>query len=95
MIFINLRRNFIDEFENGSIWSNNLNLNKDDNVYNRLELARCELKNGKILWLCSDHVKQSDGNILSNALVDSSFGIPEQAYSQLLVELDKVKLDVY
>lgn len=93
--FINLRRNFIDEFENGSIWSNNLNLNKDDNVYNRLELARCELKNGKILWLCSDHVKQSDGNILSNALVDSSFGIPEQAYSQLLVELDKVKLDVY
>ena len=44
-----LRQLLINNFESGNIWSTNTSLNEDDNIYNRLNLSRCELKNGKIL----------------------------------------------
>lgn len=93
--YISLRKNFINEFENGTVWSESLSLNNDDDVYSRLGLARCELKNGKILWLCENHMKQVEANVLSNNLSDSNTNYPEKTTNRMLDDMENISLDIF
>jgi hypothetical protein len=57
--------------------NNDLSVNRDENAYNRLGVERCELKNGKILWLCKNHIKETQASILSNNYSNNTSAISE------------------
>lgn len=59
--YIQLRRYFIDVCLKGELIS--LTTESD----NKLDLKRCELKNGKTLWLCDKHIAETNARVLSNA----------------------------
>jgi hypothetical protein len=92
-----LRKILINDFETGNIWSmNNLELNNNNqDVYDRIGLERCELKNGKILWLCKNHVSKTQANVLSNNYADTS-GIIESNQNRMLNHLkDNNNLNIF
>jgi hypothetical protein len=52
-----LRSMFIRKFES--------NLAQEESKQIKLDLVRCELKNGKITWLCDKHLKETCARILT------------------------------
>ena len=56
-------------------------------------LNYCELKNGRVLWLCDEHAKTTNARILTN-----SFEIKSQMRSEpvhtMLDDLDKITIDL-
>ena len=59
----------------------------------RIGLNYCELKNGRVLWLCDEHAKATNARILTN-----SFEIKSQMRSEpvhtMLDDLDKITIDL-
>jgi hypothetical protein len=80
-----LRKYFINELESNRL----INLFQQ----NYLGLERCELKNGKILWLCKKHIEQTGAHILSDA-EESNANVFEQKDDKMLEYINNVKLDV-
>jgi hypothetical protein len=62
-----LREMYINEYQSGKI--SNVTQSADNYEVNDMDLKRCELKNGKILWLCEKHIKETNGRELSHTVV--------------------------
>ncbi|CAF0705574.1 unnamed protein product, partial [Brachionus calyciflorus] len=86
-----LRNYFISEYENGRFYSNSDTQTPSTNLFN---LNKCELKNGKILWLCKKHAEQTNAKILSDQK-NSGQNQLEQEKNKLIEELEKVKIDIF
>lgn len=87
----NFRNYFIKKYEEEDFYS----LESDSDLNNNFfALNKCELKNGKILWLCPDHSKKSGGKvILDQKQFYSRFN--EQEKNKLIVQLDQVEIDIF
>jgi len=93
--YIGIRKILIREFDKGTIWSTDIKINNDENVYNRLGLERCELKNGKILWLCKQHRDQTEANLIQNNYSEATSNSLEQIIDQMLAEIENIDLDIF
>ena len=88
--YIGLRKILINDFDSGNVCAmtnNNLNDNDNNHVYIRTGLERCELKNGKILWLCKNHVMQTQASVISNNYADTSESLTESSQNRMLDHL--------
>lgn len=88
----NFREFFINEFENDRYFS--LSWLSGNSTTKALGLENCELRNGKILWLCKNHIEQTDAEILSDQENFSS-NQKEQEKNNLIEELEEVNLNIY
>ncbi|RNA34024.1 serine threonine- kinase pats1 [Brachionus plicatilis] len=77
---------FISEFENDGYYS--LSWLGGNSISNPLGLENCELRNGKILWMCKKHIEETDAEILSDQDNFTSNQI-EQEKNNLIEELDE------
>ncbi|RNA31785.1 putative serine threonine- kinase pats1 [Brachionus plicatilis] len=87
--YSSLRNYFIDKYEEEDFYFVEQNSNE-----NFFSLNKCELKNGKILWLCPEHAEKSGGKIISDqkSSLQNQF---EQEKSKLILELDQVEIDIF
>ena len=83
--YIALRENFINEFEKGNV----LTTTKEKNI----DLERCELKNGKKLWLCKEHIEITNCRVLSDDVYTSS-NSSDQPTNSMLEEIENIKTDI-
>lgn len=86
------RNFFINEYENDRYFS--LSWLSENTTSKPLGLENCELRNGKILWLCKKHIEQTDAEILTDQDNFTSNQI-EQEKNNLIEELDQVKMNIY
>lgn len=86
------RNFFINEFENDRYFS--LSWLSGNTSSKPLGLENCELRNGKILWLCKKHIEQTDAEILTDQDIITSNQI-EQEKNNLIEELDEVNMNIY
>ena len=58
-------------------------------------MERCELKNGKILWLCKNHkIKETQASILSNNHSNNTSAIRESNQNRMLDDLKNTNLNI-
>jgi hypothetical protein len=79
--YISVRDYFIAQLES----------NKSINI----GLQRCELRNGKILWLCQEHIKKCSARVLMEDSVDVNFNENINSNATIINELDSIKLNKY
>jgi len=77
--YISIRSYFISQLES------------NQSIY--VDLQRCELKNGKILWLCQKHIDKCSARILLDS-VDVTFNEIINSKATIINELDSIKLDI-
>lgn len=89
--YISLRNFFINKCENKhAIVSVDIDDDKDT------DLQRCELKNGKILWLCNKHIAETNARILNDAnKISTQFTYLMDSYNEkLLQDINKIQIDL-
>ena len=63
----------------------------DDIFQDRLGvIKRCELKNGKITWLCNDHIEKLNARIIDN---QSNFSQDDNINDLVIEEIEKIEKD--
>lgn len=70
---------------------------KKSDQENSIPLQRCELKNGKNLWLCQKHIEQTNARVVtdSKATGTSTFAAFDQSTNKMLEDLENVsKIDI-
>ena len=77
--YISIRNYFISQLET------------NQSIY--VDLQRCELKNGKILWLCQNHIDKCSARVLMDS-VDVTFNENINSNATIINELDSIKLDI-
>jgi hypothetical protein len=71
-----------------------LKLKKND-MKNIVGLSRCELKNGKILWLCKEHALLSNATVLEDYVESSaSSSNSNENKNKLLVDIENIDLEL-
>ena len=58
------------------------------------DLQRCELKSGKILWLCQKHIDECDARILKDSSFETNFNENINLKSTILNELDSIEINI-
>jgi hypothetical protein len=58
-----------------------------------LDLKRCELKNGKVLWLCEKHLQQTNARELFDNVVTNNSD-DQEANKKFLDDLDTIQIDM-
>jgi hypothetical protein len=87
--YLELRRLFADACKAGRLLSFGVNSANDGS---QLDLERCELKNGKTVWLCARHVAECGARPLADdSMAGGGVGV-DQAGSRLLEELDREEI---
>ena len=98
-----IRNHFVNEIENGNVLSlEESDLNKNNNnedglensLYKTIGLSRCELKSGKIAWLCKNHVQQTEAKTISELISQTGLLSSEQARNQMILDLETVNLQI-
>lgn len=84
-----LRNFFITKFEEDDFYFIDQNSNQ-----NYFGLKKCELKNGKILWLCAEHAEKCGGKIITDQK-NSTRNQYEQEKNQLILQLDQVEINIF
>jgi hypothetical protein len=90
--YTTLRKYFINEIESNRLITPG-QPSASSQTNNNLCLERCELKNGKILWLCKNHVEQTGARVLNDE-EESNSNAFEQNDNKMLEYINNVKLDV-
>ena len=86
--YLSLRTYFIEQLEADSIYSLDLLEQNKASEY-ATTLQRCELKNGKIYWLCNDHIALKNAKILTDSVKAVEVNYDQAGY-QMLDEIEKV-----
>lgn len=104
--YASLRKFFITECENKNLKSLHtiLKFSKDNtNNKNRAEqssvsigLERCELKNGKVLWLCKKHLEQSNARVLTDSKTQNTNALAgfDQNKNKMLDLIEEIKIEL-
>ena len=58
------------------------------------DIQRCELKSGKILWLCQNHIEECDARILKDSSVETNFNENINLKSTIINELDSIDINI-
>ena len=67
----------------------------DDSNHEVMGLKRCEMKNGKVLWMCKQHIEMTNPKILEfNLKNDTSTNLNEQLAIQMLHDIEEIKIDI-
>ena len=80
-----LRKFYIESYEAGKVacaWGR-----VDD------DLSRCEMKNGKILWLCKRHVAETNARVLNNDNKANQH-LEVDLNSEMLNDLDQIEIEL-
>lgn len=85
-----LRSDFIDKLEKLSVMS----LSLDVNSVNRLDLKRGELRNGKMLWMCPNHISASGASIVAEDVIDTKDAKLDLEVNKMLSELDSISINI-
>lgn len=88
--YVSIRNYFIAQTENHNLVNTSTAFGEMT-----LGLQRCELKNGKMLWLCKRHIESNSARIL-NDTVETNFSYADTINTKLSIisELDSTKLDI-
>jgi hypothetical protein len=99
--YISLRKKFIQECEHETVRTmsssqqNAATIRTTDNGDNQLDLHRCELKNGKILWLCKKHIETSNARIIADdQFVGGTNTQMEQLVHKMLQDIDSIEINL-
>jgi hypothetical protein len=76
--YLSLRNFFITELDSENIFSET-----DSNNKTLTKLERCELKNGKIYWLCDEHIKMKNARILTDSVKAAEVSYDQTKYQML------------
>lgn len=87
--YLSLRRYFIEEFEKGHVFLTDEILSDNGP---QIDLKRCELKNGKKLWLCKEHSLATNAKILNNKMMSNQI---DQSIFKLLDEINQIRIDIF
>jgi hypothetical protein len=85
-----LRSLYIKEFDADGIYSLSNNIEKESEL--KSDLKRCELKNGRILWLCNKHILETNARELTELKSNLSSNI--EANKKFLEDLETISLDI-
>ncbi len=58
------------------------------------DIQRCELKSGKILWLCQNHIEECDARVLKDSSVETNFNENINLKSTIINELDSIDINI-
>jgi hypothetical protein len=89
--YVELRKRFINENENKKVFSI-LSDGSNQNDLGKLDLERCELKNGKTMWLCQKHILLTNARPLADDLATSNAGNFDQLANKMLEDLEKEEI---
>lgn len=88
-----LRKKFQTELNEGRVYAvSNENAKEENKEYSSsvgLDLIRCEIKNGKTLWLCEKHLRAVNARPLTDDLDSVNSTTMDQLRSKLLEEIEK------
>jgi hypothetical protein len=86
--YVDLRKRFTIENENKKVFSlSNDGSNTDD--LGKLDLERCELKNGKTMWLCKKHIEVTNARPLADDLMTTNTSMYDLLANKMLEDLEK------
>ena len=58
-------------------------------------LKRCEMKNGKVIWMCNQHIEMTNPKILEfNIKNEAGTNLNEQLAVQMLHDIEEIKIDI-
>ena len=77
--YISVRKHFVNEREEKNL---------------KLDLKRCELKNGKIMWLCKEHAQITNSKIINDSLATIVSNKSEQSQIKFLEDIQQVKIEL-
>ena len=78
--YIAMRKHFVNESQNLSQKS--------------IDLHRCELKNGKIMWLCQKHAEATNAKILTDNLATVITNNSEILQAKFLEDVEQINIEI-
>jgi hypothetical protein len=83
--YLELRRYFISEYENLKVYT--------PNEEKSIDLKLCELKNGKISWLCPHHIETTNARKVPLSASNTSYNADDETI-KILKDIDQIKIDI-
>lgn len=83
--YISLRKFYIENINSNKIFSLTADVTDD--------LTKCELKSGKILWLCGEHMALTNAKIIDNTIRNETFKNDPLAF-QILDEIKAIDITI-
>jgi hypothetical protein len=82
--YISLRKHYVNEVEALSSSSSK----------SKTDLNRCELKNGKIVWLCKKHAEATNSKIITDDLKTVITQNSDRLQGKLLDDIQQIKIEI-
>lgn len=67
---------------------------RESKKLNRIGLRRCELKTGRILWLCSNHIDKMSARILNDDFDSQQVEQDDQYRTKMLEDVDSINISL-
>ncbi len=85
---------FIDKIENNNVLLSDLseNVEIDDQNEQLYGLERCELKNGKSVWLCKNHIISTNAKVVKD--LKMTIKTNDRLTNQMLKDIEEIKIDI-